>query len=96
MLACGLVEAGYVLLRARHPLPQGRTWRSLWAIGLVTLGLAFFADFVPQVAGPFAVLVLIAMAVRSKGELGQVIGAAGASSGVPSSSPAPTPHTIRR
>lgn len=70
----GMIEAGYVLVRAsRGGLEDGTTYRSLWSIGLLTLGLAVFADFIPEVAGPFAILVLIAMIVRNRGELGKVI-----------------------
>lgn len=75
----GAVEATYVLIRHRQGA-EG-TFKSLWAVGVLTLGLAVFADFVPQVAGPFAILVLIAMAVRNSGELGGVIRGAGAGGG---------------
>lgn len=88
----GMLEAGYVLIRAsRGGLGEGKTYRSLWAIGLLTLGLAVFADFIPQVAGPFAVLVLVAMVVRNRGELGNVIqGARGTISVIPTRHSTPT------
>lgn len=70
----GMIEAGYVLIRGNRGVGEGKTYKSLWAIGLLTLGLAVFADFIPQVAGPFAVLVLVAMIVRNRGEVGDVIG----------------------
>lgn len=79
VLVCGGIEAIYVLVRGPG-LGEEKTYKSLWAIGLLTLGLSIFADFVPEVAGPFALLVLIAMAARSRGELGQVLGASRASS----------------
>jgi hypothetical protein len=69
----GMLEAGYVLIRGSKGITDGKTYKSLWAIGLLTLGLAVFADFIPQVAGPFAVLVLVAMIIRNRGELGSVI-----------------------
>jgi len=69
----GAVEATYVLIRHRQGA-EG-TFKSLWAVGVLTLGLAVFADFVPQVAGPFAILVL------NSGELGGVIRGAGAGGG---------------
>jgi uncharacterized membrane protein len=74
----GAGMATFVLIQAkRQGKPTETTFRSLWAIGLLTLGLAVFADFAPQVAGPFALLVLIAMAVRNTGTLGSVIGGGG-------------------
>lgn len=78
VFTAGMIECGYVLLRgSRGGLDDGATYKSLWAIGLLTLGLAVFADFVPQVAGPFALLVLVAMIVRNRGELGGVISGKG-------------------
>lgn len=78
VLVSGAGMAVYVLtVAAKEGRPQERTFKSLWAIGLVTLGLAIFADFVPDVAGPFALLVLIAMAVRNTGVLGSVVGGPG-------------------
>lgn len=77
VLLSGAGMATFVLVQAsRQGRPQEKTFKSLWAIGLVTLGLAIFADFAPEVAGPFALLVLIAMAVRNTGALGSVIGGA--------------------
>lgn len=75
VLLCGAGMATFVLIQAsRTGRPSEATYKSLWAIGLVTLGLSVFADFVPQIAGPFALLVLIAMAARNSGALGSVIG----------------------
>lgn len=75
VLLCGAGMGTFVLIQAaREGRAQEKTYKSLWAIGLVTLGLAVAADFVPQIAGPFAVLVLIAMAARNSGAIGSVIG----------------------
>jgi hypothetical protein len=38
--------------------PQG-TYRTFWAVGVVGLFLSLLADFVPQIAGPFAALVVL-------------------------------------
>lgn len=79
VFVAGMIEASYVLVRgSRKTLVAGTTYRSLWAIGVLTLGLAVFADFVPQVAGPLALLVLIAMVIRNRGELGSVLGTSAA------------------
>lgn len=78
VLLCGAGMATFVLIQSsRTQRPSEATYKSLWAIGLVTLGLSVFADFVPQIAGPFALLVLIAMAARNSGALGTVIGGIG-------------------
>lgn len=80
----GTIMAVYVLLRGRKN--GADPFRSLWAVGALTLGLAVAADFAPQVAGPFALLVLVAMIARNRGAIGEVIGTAASSSppaGVP-------------
>lgn len=79
VVIAGMLEAFFVLAQARqgnstHP----NTVKSLWAIGVLTLGLSALSDFVPQVAGPFALLVLVALAARSRGDLGRVLGVSGA------------------
>jgi len=92
VLISGAGMATFVLIQgSKQHRATEETYKSLWAIGLLTLGLAIFADFVPGVAGPFALLVLIAMAVRNTGALGSVIGGAGArrGSGRPYKSSAP-------
>ncbi len=79
VLISGAGMATFTLVQAkRQGRPSEKTFKALWAIGLLTLGLAIFADFAPEVAGPFALLVLIAMAVRNTGVLGSVIGGAAA------------------
>ena len=77
VLISGAGMAIFVLIHAHQKgQPFEKTYKSLWAVGAVTLGLSVFADFAPEVAGPFALLVLIAMAVRNSGALGSVIGGA--------------------
>jgi hypothetical protein len=75
VLVAGGLEAGFVLAQAKRTKRDRETVaRSLYAIGLLTLALSIFADFVPEVAGPFALLVLVALAARSRGALGEVLG----------------------
>ncbi len=88
VVICAFIEAAFILARARRGTAHDATVKSLWAIGVVTLGLSMVADFAPQVAGPFAVLMLAALAARSRGELGEVLGVSPASSS--SSPPAAT------
>jgi hypothetical protein len=38
--------------------PQG-TYRTLWGVGVVGMFLSLLADFVPQIAGPFAALIVL-------------------------------------
>lgn len=49
-------------------------FKALWAIGLLTIGLAAVADFAPQLAGPFAVLIAVAAVARHPGALGARLG----------------------
>lgn len=49
-------------------------FKALWAIGLLTVGLAAVADFAPQLAGPFAVLIAVAAVARHPGSLGSRLG----------------------
>lgn len=56
-------------------------FKALWAIGLLTLGLAAVADFAPQLAGPFAVLIAVAAVARHPGALGSRLGFGPAASG---------------
>lgn len=45
----------------------GATFKQLWAIGAVTLLLMVAADLVPEIAGPFALLVGIAYVSAGQG-----------------------------
>lgn len=48
-------------------------YKRLWGIGAFGLGLSIAADFVPAVAGPFAVLVAVALVARNPGKIGRLI-----------------------
>jgi hypothetical protein len=88
VVICALIETIFVLTHA-HLSSQSteKTIKSLWAIGALAFGLAIFSDFLPQVAGPFALLVLVALAARQRGEIGTVLGTATSSSAAGSSTP---------
>lgn len=65
------VTAAVVVASTRN---EEERFKALWAIGLLTVGLAAVADFAPQLAGPFAVLIAVAAVARHPGALGQRLG----------------------
>jgi hypothetical protein len=69
LLAGGLMFAAIAIKRATIPDP----FRFAWAAGVITLGLSVLADISPEVAGPAAILVLLAVYTRNKGVLGSVL-----------------------
>ena len=67
---------------------RGLSYR-LWGVGMLGLMLSAAADFVPQLAGPFAVLVLLGYATAGgdkaiENVLGKVSGQAAAAPSTPS------------
>lgn len=48
-------------------------YRAFWAVGVMTLGLSVVADIAPEVAGPFAILLLIAVYWKNRGVLGSAL-----------------------
>lgn len=93
VIVCGMLEAFFVLAQSRQQSrTREQTIKSLWAIGVITLGLSAAADFVPQVAGPFALLILVALAARSRGELGAALGVGGAAAPSTGGAAASTQH----
>lgn len=73
----GVIMFGLTLAQAwRRPasFKQGEVYRRLFFTGVLTLGLAAAADFVPEVAAPFAILVVVAYIVRYPGAFGSIIG----------------------
>ncbi len=84
-----LVAAGlmFAAIGIRHDQISD-PFRFAWAAGAITLFLSLLADVAPEVAGPTAILVLLAVYWRNRGVLGSVIptstntAAAGAPPGV--------------
>lgn len=68
-----LVSGGLMLTFVA--LQPGPKYRRAWAAGVITLGLSVASDLVPEIAGPFAILVVLALAARQRGTLGKLIGA---------------------
>lgn len=69
LVSGGLMFAMIGIRRSSFPDP----FRSAWAAGVITLGLAVLSDVAPEIAGPFAILVLMAVAWKNKGALGSVL-----------------------
>lgn len=57
LIAATLVEIAYA---PKKPNP----FKRIWGIGLLSLVLAITADFIPEVAGPLALLILTSVAVH--------------------------------
>lgn len=80
LLAAGLMFAAIGIKRDSIEDP----FRFAWAAGVITVGLSALSDISPEVAGPAALLVLIAVYWRNKGVIGSVPGLSGKSGGIPS------------
>lgn len=72
VLLSGGVLVGLALLD-EGSLAAGSTYRKVWAAGLLTIALGIAADFVPEVVGPFAGLVIIAALVKNPGRIGSFV-----------------------
>lgn len=81
-----IVLAGGGLMLAFIATTPGPKYKRAWAAGVTVLGLSLLADIAPNVAGPATVLVLLALAYRSRSNLVQVLTGktASAASGKPS------------
>lgn len=65
----GLMLAIIGLRRSAFPDP----FKAAWGAGVITLFLSVLADVAPEVAGPAAILVLLAVYWKHKGVLGSVV-----------------------
>lgn len=63
--------------------PEGSRYKQLWAAAAWSTGLAVFADLTPELVGPFAVLIIVAVAARNPGVIGGVLTGRAAASGSP-------------
>ena len=61
-------------------------YKFAWAAGVITLGLSVLADVAPEIAGPFAILVLMAVYWKNRGVIGSVLPTKTSSSSTPSTS----------
>lgn len=90
VVVAGAVELAYVFAD-RNRAGGDATYRRAWGVGILTVALAAFADVVPEVAGPFALLVAVALLAREQGSLANTLGFGPGSS----SRPKPAAGTTR-
>lgn len=76
----GLLFAFVALKRDKLADP----YRFAWGAGVVTIGLSVVTDLAPEIAGPFALLLLMAVYWKNRGALGGVLTGTGVPSGVTS------------
>lgn len=69
LLAGGLMFAAVGIKHASIADP----FKYAWAAGMITLFLSVLADVAPEVAGPFAILVLMAVYWKNKGVIGSIL-----------------------
>lgn len=73
IVVMALVDVGIVLAAKAQGQLHGSAFTRVFAIGALTAGLSIVAEVAPQVAGPFALLVMVSMAVRYRGAFGGAI-----------------------
>lgn len=64
----------YDLLKHRDNLGADASFRAVWSMALLFMLLAIMADTVPELAGPFAGLVALAILIGRKGALASIVG----------------------
>lgn len=69
VLLAGALMLSYVALS----VPAGKKYKAVWAVGLATLGLSLLADVAPELAAPFALLLILGAYMRHRGTLGKVL-----------------------
>lgn len=92
VLVSMLVSGGvvtYDLLANKENLSDDQKFRAVWSLALLFLLLAMAADTVPEIAGPFAGLVMLAIVVGRQGTLGRIV-AIGGGAAAPKGKPAGT------
>ena len=69
LLSSGLMFAAIGLKRTQISDP----FKYAWAAGVITLGLSVLADISPEIAGPAALLILMAVYWKNRGVIGSVL-----------------------
>jgi hypothetical protein len=73
----------YDIIQAKD-LTTDQEFRAVWALSLFFLLLAMLADVLPELAGPFAALVTLAILIGHKAALAKIVGTAKPSTTPPS------------
>lgn len=76
VLVTGGLLVAYAMLDARSgKVPSETTYKRIYSSFLATVALGVAADLVPELVGPFSILVIVAAWAKHKGALGGVISA---------------------
>lgn len=76
VLVAMLLSGGVILydiLKHKDSLGADQSFRAVWSLALLFLLLAILADVTPELAGPFAVLVTLAILIGRQGALGSIV-----------------------
>lgn len=94
VLVTGGLLFTYAALDARsNSLPPEQTYKRMYSIFLAVVALGVAADLVPQLVGPFAILIIVAAWTKHKGALGGLVGSS-AATGSRGQSPTTPGNTI--
>lgn len=63
----------YDLISHKDSLGEDQSFRAIWSLALLFMLLAVLADTVPELAGPFALIVLLAVLIGRQGVLGSIV-----------------------
>lgn len=63
----------YDLLQQKEQLGPDDFFRAVWSLALLFLLLAMLADTLPELAGPFALLVALAVVMGRKGVVSAIV-----------------------
>lgn len=94
VLLTGGTLIGLALLNDRGSLVEGKTYKKIWAAALLTTGLAFAADIIPDLVGPFCILVIIASIANNPGVVGNFVSGGAPKAAAPGGKTAPAPSFI--
>jgi len=76
-----VITTGVLIMLALLKAQPGSTYKKIWASGLAGTALAFAADIVPELVGPFALLILLVAVEKNYGLLSGAAGISSSSSG---------------
>jgi hypothetical protein len=94
VLLTGGTLIGLALLNDGSSLVEGKTYKKIWAAGLLTTGLAFAADIIPDLVGPFCILVIIASIANNPGVVGRFVSGGAPKAAAPGGKTATSPSFI--